>query len=228
MFSLLDFVFVGVVGLSALFAYFGGFVSELFGLLSWIVAALTAKYFFPAVEPKFIDIFGGQTPLASISAYALVFVMVVMLLSLFNKWWASHVRETGLSSIDASLGLLFGITRGLVVLSGAYIVMLWLMSDATTRPEWLKTGRSLPVIRAGAATLAGVLPNDGAGFSKLRKTVMTDTGAGEDLFERLNRPEVKAEEAASAEEGYHPSEMKDLERQLEQLNKIELDAGIDK
>ena len=225
MFSLLDFVFVGVVGMSAVFAYFGGFVSELFGLLSWIIAALVAKYFYPIVEPKFVDIFGGQTPLASISAYALVFVMVVMLLSLFNKWWASHVRETGLSGIDASLGLLFGITRGLVVVSGAYIVALWLMPEVETRPDWLRSGRSLPIVRAGASTLAGVLPDDSAGFSRLREVVRADTESG-DLFERLNRPDIESGGGSSAEDGYLPSEIRALERQLEQLNKIEFDAGF--
>jgi len=226
MFGLLDLIFLGAVGLSAAFAYYGGFVSELFGLLSWIVAALAAKYFHPQMEPKFVEIFGGKTPLASISAYALVFVMVVMLLSLFNKWWTSHVRGTGLSGIDASLGLLFGIIRGLVVVSGAYIFMLWLVPDVAARPEWLTRGRSLPIIRSGAALLAEALPEDGAGFSRLRKRALAEINEGDKLFEKLNRPGIKAEEIASAEEGYSPSEMKDLERQLEQLNKIEIEAGF--
>jgi membrane protein required for colicin V production len=82
---------------------------------------------------------------------------VLIVLSIISAWVGGMVRESALSGLDRSLGLVFGVVRGGVILCLAYIgLSMFVMPDEWPAP--VVNARFLPLAYQGAVALAGLLP----------------------------------------------------------------------
>jgi membrane protein required for colicin V production len=222
--TLLDILFLAVVIVSAVMAYGKGFISEAFGLVSWACAAIIAKFAYLEVAARFSEWFGISGTLCNISAYVSVFVASVLLLSMFNRRFSDSLAGTVFDEADRSLGVLFGAVRGVIVMAFAYIGLLWFMPNAAERPDWITRAKSQPLLRYTSIFISKLLPGDGS-FGGIGEVVSSNISDKEvEAFEKLVKPEVgPADEkvAADADFGYKPSEMKDLEKEIKQIDLAE-------
>ena len=89
-FTIIDGVVAVVIILSALLAYGRGFVREAMAIAGWIAAAILAFLFAPRVEPlvREIPVIGDfiadSCELSIIGAFALVFAVALIVVSLFT------------------------------------------------------------------------------------------------------------------------------------------------
>ncbi|MBD5397966.1 CvpA family protein [bacterium] len=228
MFTFLDFIFLVVVVVSAVFAYNGGLISEAFGIVAWILTAIFTKYLYPFVEPRFASLFGESNVFSSMSAYVSVFVICIMFLSFVNKSLAGKLHNTNLGGIDKSLGFFFGLVRGILIMAIAYIAILWFIPNKNERPKWIVDARSKPILKVSSMFISILLP-DGSNFREIKEVIKSDmTGNEVETFEKLSKPSVQSDnDGSSAEDGYKDSEIRDLERQLKQLDQMELEYGDD-
>ena len=224
MFTFLDFIFLVVVVISAVLAYNGGLISESFSIAAWIGTAILTKYLYPFVEPQFASLFGESNVFSSMSAYISIFVVVIMLLSFINKTFTKKLHNTNLGGIDKSLGFFFGLVRGILIMAVIYIAILWFIPEKQNRPKWIVDARSKPVLKVGSMFISLLLP-EGSNFKEIKEVIKTDmTGNEVETFEKLSKPKVEAvDDNSSAEDGYKQSEIRDLERQLKQLDQLEID-----
>ncbi|MBR1545087.1 MAG: CvpA family protein [Alphaproteobacteria bacterium] len=226
MFTFLDFVFVAVVILSSVLAYNGGFVQESVSIAAWIGTVFLTKYIFPFVEPKFAGIFGSSSMFSAMAAYISVFVVLIMLLSFINKTFSTKLHKTNFGSIDKSLGFLFGFFRGILIMAVAYIIILWFMPNPNKRPNWVTDAKSKPILKVSSMFISSLLPST-SNFSEVKFIIKSDMSGTEiETFEKLSKPVVEGSFESSAENGYQPSEIKDLERQLQQLQQMEYDFNV--
>ncbi|MCH2250708.1 MAG: CvpA family protein, partial [Cognatishimia sp.] len=127
-FTIIDGVVAGVIILSALLAYSRGFVREGMAILGWVLAAVLAFVFAPQVEPlvKEIPVLGDyladSCELAVIAAFAAVFAVALVVVSLFTPLFASMVQQSALGGIDQALGFIFGVLRGILLVAIAFFV----------------------------------------------------------------------------------------------------------
>ena len=127
-FTIIDGVVAGVIILSALLAYSRGFVREGMAILRWVLAAILAFIFAPQVEPlvKEIPVLGeylaDSCELAVIAAFAAVFAVALVVVSLFTPLFASMVQQSALGGIDQALGFVFGVLRGILLVAIAFFV----------------------------------------------------------------------------------------------------------
>lgn len=127
-FTLVDAGVAGIVLISALLAYSRGFVREILSIAGWVAAAFAAFFLAPTVEPiiselPFItDIIGGSCQIAIIAAFAIVFIVTLIVVSLFSPLISGSVQNSALSPIDSGLGLLFGVARGLLLVAIAFVI----------------------------------------------------------------------------------------------------------
>ena len=127
-FTIIDGVVAGVIILSALLAYSRGFVREGMAILGWVLAAALAFVFAPQVEPlvKEIPVLGDyladSCELAVIAAFAAVFAVALVVVSLFTPLFASMVQQSALGGIDQALGFIFGVLRGILLVAIAFFV----------------------------------------------------------------------------------------------------------
>lgn len=127
-FTVVDAGVLVIVAVSSLLAFSRGFIRELLSILGWIAAAVVAFYFAPQAEPiiKEIpyvgDFIGEQCELAILAAFAAVFALALVVVSIFTPLLSGAVQNSALGPIDQGLGFLFGAARGVLLIAIAFIV----------------------------------------------------------------------------------------------------------
>ena len=153
-----DLVVLAVIALSGLLAFMRGLVREVLGVAAWVVAAFVASPYgvFPYVDPWVRQQISDPT-VADVVAMGAVFIVVLIVLSVVAGAVSNAVQGIGLGGLDRTLGLVFGLARGALLLCVAYI----LAGMAVTVDQWpspLLEARSLPTVYRGAEWIAAQLP----------------------------------------------------------------------
>lgn len=151
-----DIFVLAVIAISALSAFLRGFVSEALGIGAWIGAAVVAIWGAPGFEPN-VRQWTGSAELSMPIAYIGVFIVALILLSVGVAMIGGVVRGVGLGMLDSSLGILFGIVRGALVVSVAYFAASRLV-PVERWPDAVLDARALPYAYQGAAWLADRIP----------------------------------------------------------------------
>ncbi len=127
-FTIIDGVVAVVIILSALLAYGRGFVREAMAIAGWVIAAIVGFLFAPRVEPLVREIpvvgdfIADSCELSVIGAFALVFTVALIVVSLFTPLFSSLVQRSALGGLDQGLGFLFGVARGVLLVAIAFFV----------------------------------------------------------------------------------------------------------
>jgi membrane protein required for colicin V production len=148
-----DAVVLIFIGISTLIAFLRGFVREILTVGSWIGASLATIYGRWIVEPRFEKWIANKAA-ADIVGDVTLFLVVLVVLSLLSHAISRFVRGSALTAVDRSLGLLFGLLRGAVLVSLAYIVIVWF------DPEIVRGARTGPMMARGAEILKSWAPAD--------------------------------------------------------------------
>lgn len=127
-FTIIDGIVAVVIILSAVLAYSRGFVREVLSIGGWILAAIVAYVFAPAVEPLMKEIpilrdfLGSSCELAMIAAFAVVFAIALIVFSVLTPLFSGVVQRSAIGGIDQGLGFLFGVLRGAILVAIAFLV----------------------------------------------------------------------------------------------------------
>ncbi len=127
-FTLIDGIVAVVIVMSALLAYSRGFVREAMAIAGWVAAAILAFISAPQVQPlvKEIPVVGDfisdSCELSVITAFATVFAVALVIVSLFTPLFSSLVQRSALGGLDQGLGFLFGVARGILLVAIAFFV----------------------------------------------------------------------------------------------------------
>ncbi|MEM9247305.1 MAG: CvpA family protein [Pseudomonadota bacterium] len=126
-FTLVDGGVAVVIIVSAILAYARGFVREALAIAGWIAAAVVAYLFAPRAEPLMREIpvvsgFLDNCAASTITAFAAVFAVVLIVFALFTPLFSSMVQRSALNGIDQGLGFLFGALRGMLLVVIALII----------------------------------------------------------------------------------------------------------
>lgn len=167
-----DLIILGVLLVSAVFAFLRGFIREvltILGVVGGLAAALAfGKKLVPlmsgwiGVDPQAKDpqLMLGVVPytiVAEVLAYGSIFLVVVIVLSVVSNLLAGWARTIGLGAIDRTLGVIFGIARGILVLAVLYLLP-YLLFEPESRKDWFKDSRLMVYIEQTSSWLAEFLP----------------------------------------------------------------------
>ena len=109
-FTIIDGVVAIVIILSALLAYGRGLVREVMAIVGWVGAAVLGFMFAPRVEPLVReipvvgDIIADSCELSIIGAFAIVFSLALIVMSLFTPLFSSLIRRSALGGLDQGFG----------------------------------------------------------------------------------------------------------------------------
>ena len=163
-YTIADGVVLLVVAVSGLLAFSRGFTREALAIGGWIIAAIAAIYLAPALEPilKEIPEVGGilerNCNLSKLVAFATVFAIALILLSIFTPLFSAVVSDSPLNAVDKSLGFLFGVARGVVLVAVAWIVYAQIM-PASERLPAIENARSVALIQEAAVLIEQQVPD---------------------------------------------------------------------
>lgn len=156
-----DLVVLGVIAVSALLAFMRGLVREVLGIGAWIGAGAVTFWGFNAARPQVQRLMQGAAGWVTdwVTAGAL-FVVSLIILLLIAHWIGAITRRSVLGGLDRTLGLLFGLARGVVLVVLAYI-FVGLVKPVAQWPEVVLQARSIDLVYDGAKWAVDHLPPTG-------------------------------------------------------------------
>jgi membrane protein required for colicin V production len=143
-----DYAVLAVIGLSATIGIWRGLVREVVALAGWIAATVVAMLF--AGEAASLMPANFATPLIrTLLAFAVLFLLVLIGTSLAGLLIAKIVRAVGLGIADRTLGGVFGMARGALILLALVVVAG--LTALPKEPFWREAKLSAPLETAAIA-----------------------------------------------------------------------------
>jgi membrane protein required for colicin V production len=151
----LDIGVIAIIVLSAIFAFARGFVREALSIVAWVGAAAITVYGFNPVL-LLVSPLVNNVLLAQLIAGFGLFVVSLIVLTIATGYLARLVRASALSPIDRTLGFIFGLARGVLIVCLAYLLLDFV--QPSERPAWIRDAKSAPYLHQGADMLRQFLP----------------------------------------------------------------------
>jgi len=156
--TLLDIILIGVMLISALLAMIRGFVREILSIAAWLIAAAVTLYSFTKLLPLAKTYFNND-----IVAYAVVlggtFLGTLLVVSVITVRFSDMVLDSRVGALDRTMGFLFGLARGLIIVVIAFLFFAWLV-PAGKQPDGVRNAKSRVVLENTGEWLQALLPQD--------------------------------------------------------------------
>ncbi|MFL4968958.1 MAG: CvpA family protein [Xanthobacteraceae bacterium] len=156
--TLLDIVLLAVMMISGLLAMIRGFMREVLSIASWGAAALVTLYAYPKLLPQAKQYFTSDM-FAGAAVVGGVFLGTLLIVSIFTIKISDMVLDSRVGALDRTLGFLFGLARGLVIVVVAFLFFAWLVPEKS-QPTWVKDAKSKVVLKGTGDWLMSMLPDD--------------------------------------------------------------------
>ena len=112
--SVIDLFFLIITTLSVIKCYRKGFVLSILATSKWLLAYIVTLIIFPKIKPYFKNVIDSEY-LLDVTLGVAIFVLVVFVILMLNKWIGKAIQYSGLGSLDSVFGLFFGFIRGYVI-----------------------------------------------------------------------------------------------------------------
>lgn len=220
--TILDYIYIAIVLASTVWATIRGGVYETVATLSWVVAAIVARFISPVLDGWFQSWFNltESTIGTLVSAYFIVFFVILLVSGFFNQKLRDRIQESVMRVTDHTLGVVFGIVRGIVVMGLVYWGALFYYSDTPNLPDFVRTARTRPLMQLTALKLNQWFAPD---TNRLLARDMHNDRDFDNLVNPAVVPIEKTDAASDAkpnDTGYGNSERDALENQLLQIESI--------
>jgi membrane protein required for colicin V production len=159
-FQLLDLILIGIMLISGLLALMRGFTREVLSLVAWGGAALCA--YLAIKQEGLVNLalpYISNPKIAQAAVGAIVFFLALIIISLISVKISDAVVDSAVGAFDRSLGLIFGLARGFLLVTICYLFYGWLLKEEQQEP-WVRNAASLPYIKSAGEFIVGFVPPD--------------------------------------------------------------------
>jgi membrane protein required for colicin V production len=190
--TLLDIILIVVMLISGLLAMVRGFMREVLSIVAWVLAAGATLYAYSKLLPLAKQYFNNDI-VAAVAVVGGVFLLTLLIVSIVTVRISDMVLDSRVGALDRTLGFLFGLARGLVIVVVAFMFFSWLVPDRS-QPEWVRSAKSRVVLTGTGQWLMSMLPEDPENtiLKRLKKPRPEDTETPEnappDQHSGLDKP----------------------------------------
>src|SRR5207253_4208547 len=138
--TILDLVLLAVMLVSGLLAMVRGFMREVLSIAAWGAAALVTLYSFSKLLPTAKTYFNNDTIAAAV-VVAGTFIGTLIIVSVITVRISDMILDSRIGALDRTLGFLFGLARGLLIVVVAFESYIWLVPEKQ-RPDWVQQAMS--------------------------------------------------------------------------------------
>ena len=141
-----------IIGLSTLMAFGKGFATVALSLGAWFGAFAAVIFGYTFVEPYGQDLI-SPPELANIITIIVLFFVTLLVLKQVASLVGGAIKSGPVGFLDRSLGALFGLVRGAVIVSLLYFGFTKIFPDKDV--EWIENAQTKPLVAWGAEMLEG-------------------------------------------------------------------------
>jgi len=156
--TMLDIILIGVMLISALLAMIRGFMREVLSIAAWAIAAGVTLYAYAKLLP-FAKTYFSNDILATVVVVAVTFLGTLLIVSVITVRFSDMVLDSRVGALDRTLGFVFGLGRGLLIVVVAFVFFAWLVPERS-QPEWIRNAKSRVVLQGTGDWLMSMLPED--------------------------------------------------------------------
>ena len=156
--TLLDIILIGVMLISALLAMIRGFMREILSIAAWVIAAVATLYAYSKLLP-FAKSYFNNDIVAAAAVIGGTFLLTLIVVSIITVRFSDMVLDSRVGALDRTLGFLFGLGRGLIIVVVAFLFFAWLVPPRT-QPAWVTNAKSRVVLQSTGDWLMSMLPDD--------------------------------------------------------------------
>ncbi len=174
--SWLDIILIVIMLISGFLAMVRGFTREVLSIFSWAMAAVAALYF----TPRYSDLltpYIENPSIAQIVFAAGVFIITLIIVSVITFRISDKVLDSRVGALDRSLGFIFGLARGFLLVAIVFILFTALARD---QPEWVRDARSYPMLQRTQLAIESLLPMNPEQFLPGKDDKQPEGEAGSD------------------------------------------------
>lgn len=199
-----DLAVVIILLVSAGVSFFRGIIREVLTIFGFMGGILAAFFLGGTVTPMVLNAFDltgddvgklfGIVPydiVASVATYGGIFLAVFLLLQLASHFISSAAKAVGLGPVDRTLGVFFGLVRGILLLGILYLPFHFILPDEN-KETWFGTSKTFVFIQGTSTWLAGFLPNasENGDESNSTREILQDIDVLKDPSKKDKEPEA--------------------------------------
>ena len=175
--TLLDILLLVVMLISGLLAMIRGFMREILSIGAWGVAAVVTLYSYSRVLPIVKGYVASDSVAAGVTIGS-VFLITLLVVSIVTVRISDMILDSRVGALDRTLGFLFGLGRGLIIVVVAFLFFAWLVPERS-QPDWVRGAKSRVVLESTGQWLMSMLPDDPEStiLQRLKKPAPADPDA---------------------------------------------------
>lgn len=169
-----DIIFLVIIALSSIMGVFRGLIREALSLVTWVGAIVVGSLLYDPMASLLTGVI-DNTSLRNLSAFAILFVLTILVGTIIGNLLQKLIQAAGLGGVDRILGCIFGVLRGLIIIS--LVLLLTLSFDFTA--SWYDGSFLVPYLMVVVDFLKGV-------FQGGDLSIPVDAGIVADLSRQLS------------------------------------------
>ena len=206
-----DFVIIALIVISAIFAFSRGFSQEIFSLISWVSAFFISYFFAHLLFPIIVSLIGNQL-ISKFVSYFLVFIFFLFFLSYLTKKFSNSIKKSTVGMLDRSLGFIFGIFRGYVIISLIFFAFMTFYSEKI--PKWLDDSKMNYLLMIGSIKIVSLFDKENISTKILENKISKKS---KQLFEKSIDSHIRRKDETGLIEGYKKNERENLQLLIESV-----------
>ena len=155
-FNIVDLIVISFILISCIVASYRGFIKEVFSMICWIAALMTAYYLHEKIKIELQE-YINQKIIIDIVSFGIPFLITLFMSNLISKWLSPKFSLPGLFFFDKISGFIFGILRGIFFIVLLYLGFLYLLGKEQ-RPNLLLEAKTYNYITKTANLVVKLFP----------------------------------------------------------------------
>ncbi|MPZ57537.1 MAG: CvpA family protein [Rhizobiales bacterium] len=209
--TLLDLILLVVMLISGLLAMIRGFMREILSIAAWALAAVAAIYAYVKFLPMAKSSFGSDI-VATAVVVGGAFLLTLLIVSIVTVRVSDMILDSRVGALDRTLGFVFGLARGLIIVVVAFLFFSWLVPERG-QPDWVRDAKSRVVLQGTGQWLMSMLPDDPE--STILKRLKRPRGDEPEQPQQDAPQEQRSEGRPAEPEGYGRSDRAGMQQLIE-------------
>ena len=210
--NLFDLLVILFILASAFFAFSRGFFQEIFSLFSWS-GALLISYFYSKYLIDYVDKILNNSTLSNLITYLVIFIVSLFLLSFISKKISGLIKYSSVGMIDRSLGFLFGVIRGYILLCLMFFGYNFFFNEVY--PKWLEKSKLSYILMKGSIELISIFDKDNQSINSIEEKIIEKSNS---LFEKSIDSRLRRDKNDSRiDRGYNEDDRNNLDQLIDNI-----------